>query len=92
VLLSHGKAVPVIRANVPDAKVGIAQPAPAARGQRSAAIAAMERHDGLRYRWFLDPLYGRGYPAWRWNWWRQDAPPCCRATWKRSPCRPISSA
>jgi beta-glucosidase/6-phospho-beta-glucosidase/beta-galactosidase len=23
----------------------------------------MERHDGLRYRWFLDPLYGRGYPA-----------------------------
>ncbi|MCV6038467.1 family 1 glycosylhydrolase, partial [Escherichia coli] len=25
-------------------------------------IAATERHDGLRYRWFLDPLYGHGYP------------------------------
>jgi beta-glucosidase len=65
VLLSHGKAVPVIRANVPDAKVGISlslhplRPASASERDR----AAMERHDGLRYRWFLDPLYGRGYPA-----------------------------
>jgi beta-glucosidase len=65
VLLSHGKAVPLIRANVPDAKVGISlslhplRPASGSRRDR----AAMERHDGLRYRWFLDPLYGRGYPA-----------------------------
>jgi beta-glucosidase len=65
VLLSHGKAVPVIRANVPDAKVGISLSLhplrPASGNPRD--IAAMERHDGLRYRWFLDPLYGRGYPA-----------------------------
>jgi beta-glucosidase len=64
VLLSHGKAVPVIRANVPDAKVGISlslHPLRAASG-KDRDIAAMERHDGLRYRWFLDPLYGRGYP------------------------------
>jgi beta-glucosidase len=65
VLLSHGKAVPLIRANVPDAKVGISlslhplRPASGSLRDR----AAMERHDGLRYRWFLDPLYGRGYPA-----------------------------
>jgi beta-glucosidase len=65
VLLSHGKAVPVIRANVPDAQVGISLSLhplrPASASPRD--IAAMERHDGLRYRWFLDPLYGRGYPA-----------------------------
>ena len=26
-------------------------------------VAACARHDGLRNRWFLDPLHGRGYPA-----------------------------
>jgi len=65
VLLSHGKAVPLIRANVPDAKVGISlslHPLRAA-SDSSADRDAMARHDGLRYRWFLDPLYGRGYPA-----------------------------
>ena len=65
VLLSHGKAVPVIRANVPGAQVGISLSLhplrPASADPRDAA--AMERHDGLRYRWFLDPLHGRGYPA-----------------------------
>jgi beta-glucosidase len=65
VLLSHGKAVPVIRANVPHASVGISLSLhplrPASDSERD--IAAMQRHDGLRYRWFLDPLYGRGYPA-----------------------------
>ena len=65
VLLAHGKAVPLIRANVPDAQVGISlslHPVRAA-SERSADQAAAARHDGLRYRWFLDPLYGRGYPA-----------------------------
>ncbi|HEY5801181.1 MAG TPA: GH1 family beta-glucosidase [Burkholderiaceae bacterium] len=64
VLLSHGKAVPVIRANVPDAQVGISlslHPLRAATGG-AADKAAMARHDSLRYRWFLDPLFGRGYP------------------------------
>lgn len=65
VLLSHGLAVPLIRANVPDARVGIALSLhplrPGSTDPRD--VAAMERHDGLRYRWFLDPLHGRGYPA-----------------------------
>jgi beta-glucosidase len=64
-LLSHGKAVPLIRANVPQAKVGISlslHPLRAASGS-AADQAAAQRHDGLRYRWFLDPLHGRGYPA-----------------------------
>ena len=65
VLLSHGKAVPLIRANVPDAQVGISlslHPVRAASDSAADQAAAL-RHDGLRYRWFLDPLYGRGYPA-----------------------------
>ena len=65
VLLSHGKAVPLIRANVPDARVGISlslHPVRAASDSTADAAATL-RHDGLRYRWFLDPLYGRGYPA-----------------------------
>ncbi|TFW20375.1 beta-glucosidase [Massilia arenosa] len=65
VLLSHGKAVPLIRANVPNARVGIALSLHPLRAATDSAAdqAAAARHDGLRYRWFLDPLYGRGYPA-----------------------------
>ncbi len=65
VLLSHGLAVPVIRANVADAQVGIAlslhhiRPA----SDQQDDIDAARRHDGLRNRWFLDPLHGRGYPS-----------------------------
>ena len=64
VLLSHGCAVPVLRANVRDAQVGIALSLhPHVSASASAAdVAAAHRHDGLRNRWFLDPLYGRGYP------------------------------
>ncbi|WP_295968593.1 MULTISPECIES: GH1 family beta-glucosidase [Pseudomonadota] len=76
VLLSHGRAVPVIRANVPDAQVGLAlslHPLRAA-SERPEDHAAMQRHDGLRYRWFLDPLYGRGYPQATWDLVGHSAP------------------
>jgi beta-glucosidase len=65
VLLSHGWAVPVIRRNSPGSEVGIvlnfewAQPA-----SPSAADAALTNmNDGYFNRWFLDPVYGRYYPA-----------------------------
>jgi beta-glucosidase len=63
-LLAHGKAVPVIRANCPDAKVGITlnftlqEPASPSVSDREAAAWM----DGYIHRWFLDPLVGRGYP------------------------------
>jgi beta-glucosidase len=64
-LLSHGKAVPIVRAHSPRAEVGItlnltpAEPASPSRADREAC-----RHfDGYFNRWFLDPVYGRGYPA-----------------------------
>jgi beta-glucosidase len=64
-LLSHGRALPVIRRNVPGAQVGItlninyAQPA----SPSAADYHAMRRGAGQWTRWFTDPLYGRHYPA-----------------------------
>jgi beta-glucosidase len=64
-LLAHGQAVPVIRANVPGAQVGITLnfspqvPASPSVADRDAANWA----DGHINRWFLDPLVGRGYPG-----------------------------
>jgi beta-glucosidase len=63
-LLAHGLAVPVIRTNVPESRVGIVvdlipqQPASPSLPDRNAAIWS----DGWINRWFLDPLAGRGYP------------------------------
>jgi beta-glucosidase len=65
VLLSHGWAVPVIRRECRGAEVGITlnfEPSVAASG--SAADRNAARHDdGSFNRWFLDPVFGRRYPA-----------------------------
>lgn len=63
-LLSHGRAVPVIRANAPGAQVGIALDCrPAKPASDTPADRAAQRHfDGFRNRWFFDPVFGRGYP------------------------------
>ena len=64
-LLSHGLAVPIIRANAANAKVGITlnlwpvYPA----SDNEADEAAAQRMDALNNRWYLDPLYGRDYPS-----------------------------
>jgi beta-glucosidase len=63
-LLAHGKAVPIIRQNSRRAHVGItlnlAQVYPASESE--ADRAAAHRYGGFFNRWYLDPLYGRGYP------------------------------
>jgi beta-glucosidase len=64
-LLAHGRAVEVVRSHSPGARVGIVlnpthvEPA----SDDAADMAAARRVDGYHNRWFLDPLYGRGYPA-----------------------------
>ena len=65
VLLSHGKAVPVIRANSVDAEVGITLNFTHfdAASDSPADLAAQRNADGYFNRWFLDPVYGRHYPA-----------------------------
>jgi beta-glucosidase len=64
-LLSHGWSVPVIRQNSPQAQVGITlNLTPQVPASPSAADYQAARYgDGFLNRWFLDPLYGRHYPA-----------------------------
>lgn len=65
ILYSHGLAVEKIRANIPDAEVGIvlnftpATPASA----KPQDYRVMQNWEGYFFRWFLDAIYGRLYPA-----------------------------
>lgn len=74
VMLAHGWATKELRAAIPDAKVGIAlnlvpaQPASMSLADREAC----RQFDGYFNRWFLDPIYGRGYPADIVNDYRSD--------------------
>jgi beta-glucosidase len=64
-LLSHGWAVPVIRKNSPGSEVGITLNVGwSAAASNSAADLDLTRfEEGKWFRWFADPLYGRGYPV-----------------------------
>lgn len=63
-LLSHARAVPVLRANAPEARVGITlncsdcEPASPSEADRRAA----KQLDGELNRWFLDALHFGRYP------------------------------
>jgi beta-glucosidase len=76
ILLSHGRAVPVIRANSSGARVGIVhnlewvEPA----SPREEDVAAAMRHDGAFNRWFLDPVFRGRYPGDMLAWYGGDAP------------------
>lgn len=65
VLLSHGLAVPRMRAQLPaQAKVGIAldfYPVYAADDSSETRLA-VKRADAFRNRWFLDPIFRGSYP------------------------------
>ena len=63
-LLAHRAAGDAIRAAHPDSRIGIAlNLSPCDPASDSAADAeAATRMDGYLNRWFLDPLFGRGYP------------------------------
>ena len=70
-MLAHGRAVPVIRANVSGAQVGLSnnldwiEPA----SDRPEDHAAAQRHDGAFNRWFLDPLFKASYPQDMVDWY-----------------------
>ncbi len=63
-MLSHGRAVEIIRQYAPDAKVGITlnlQPIyPVSDSPEDAA--AVRAADGVHNRWFLDPIFRGQYP------------------------------
>jgi beta-glucosidase len=64
-LLSHGRAVEVLRRDAPGAEVGITlnlmHDYPASDAEED--VAATRHVDGFRNRWFLDPIYRSEYPA-----------------------------
>jgi beta-glucosidase len=64
-LAAHAAAAARIRSAVPSARIGVAldlnrvEPASDSEADQQAAL----RHRALQQDWFLDPLFGRGYPA-----------------------------
>ena len=64
-LLSHGQAIPVIRRNSPNAEAGITLNInwSAAASNSRADRDVVRASDGEWFRWFADPLFGRGYPS-----------------------------
>jgi len=63
-LLAHGKAVQEVRSAVKDAQVGIVlNMSPIHNDQDAPVSKELIRHiDGETNRWFIDPIFGRGYP------------------------------
>jgi beta-glucosidase len=63
-LAAHAAASARIRSAAPDARIGVAldlnlvEPASDSEADQQAAL----RHRALQHEWFLDPLFGRGYP------------------------------
>lgn len=64
-LLGHGLAAQAIRAAVPGAQVGLVtnHSTVETASTRPEDVAAATRMDGHTNRWWLDPVYGRGFPA-----------------------------
>jgi beta-glucosidase len=64
-LLSHGQAIPVIRLNSPNSEAGISLNLNwnVAASNSRADLDGVRSGDGEWFRWFADPVYGRGYPS-----------------------------
>jgi beta-glucosidase len=64
-LVSHARAVPRLRAASPGSQVGITLNFSPSRAASDSPVDhhAADLHDQYANRWFLDPLFGRGYPA-----------------------------
>jgi len=63
--VAHGKAVPVIRANVPDAQVGIVLDLNLAESatDKPEDIEAAKRFNGFQNDWYLKPIFEGKYPS-----------------------------
>lgn len=75
-LLSHGLAIPVIKAHCPDGQAGIVlnfAPSYPATTSEADREAAQLRH-AIANTWFLDPLYGRGYPQVALDYYGENSP------------------
>jgi beta-glucosidase len=63
--LAHAAAVAAVRGAARGARVGICHDVAHLEpgGEGADDLAAAARYDGAMHRWFLDPTFGRGYPA-----------------------------
>jgi beta-glucosidase len=76
VLVSHGKAVPIIRERCSGAQVGIVlnfNPAYPATDTEADRIATRHAHATFNL-WFVDPVAGRGYPQDAWEEYGDKVP------------------
>ncbi|HZT91365.1 MAG TPA: GH1 family beta-glucosidase [Gaiellaceae bacterium] len=75
-LLSHGRAVEILRRLSPGAAVGITLNLdfPYAASNSEEDQAAARWVDGLHNRWFLDPIFRGEYPADMLEAWRESMP------------------
>lgn len=75
-LVSHGAAVNVIRANVPDASAGIVTNHAWVDAVSTSPedLAAKRRLEGYHNRWFLEPIFKGTYPADMWEAFGADVP------------------
>jgi beta-glucosidase len=76
-LLAHGHSLPVLRANAPQAAIGIALnvcPAYPADPDSADDVAAAERWNGFFNRWFSEPVLKGSYPEYMWHYYGPDAP------------------
>ncbi|MFB7940539.1 GH1 family beta-glucosidase [Streptomyces sp. NPDC056049] len=64
-LLGHGLATAAVRAAAPGARIGLVTNHSTVEPASSSPedLAAARRMDGHSNRWWLDPVYGRGFPA-----------------------------
>ncbi len=76
VLVAHGRSVPIIRANVKDAKVGIVNNLAwiESASEKKEDADAARRWDQAFNKWFMDPLFGRGYPREMADWYGPSMP------------------
>lgn len=76
VLVAHGRAFRIIKANSPDSAAGIVlnmEPSyPAQDTQADRELAALK--EACFNHWFLDPIMGKGYPENAWKYYGADVP------------------
>ncbi len=76
-LVGHGMAVKAFRASEARGKIGIVlnlddlEPV----DDSSANVAAYQREDACTNRWYLDPVFGRGYPEVLVDWYGKEMCP-----------------
>lgn len=73
-LLGHGKAVAAYRASGACGRIGVvcnlAHVMPASKSEADAA--ACERQEAYENRWYLDPVFGKGYPRVLVEWYGKE--------------------